>query len=327
MKLPITLMILVCAPVLLGEEAVRVERLESNPIIRPEMLPPGEGDNINGPSLIRVPAWVEKPLGRYYLYFAHHGGKYIRLAFADRIEGPWKVHPGGVLHLRDVPAGRGHVASPDVHIDAEAREFRMYFHAPSAKEKGQKTFVAVSSDGLAFKARDEVLGIFYFRAFQWRGQWYALAKGGALYRSQDGLRRFEEGPNPFPEAAGHDPAKDPDHNRAGSIRHVAVDLRGDAMWVYYTRIGDAPEQIVRRRVTLHDDWRQWKAGAAEDVLRPEKDYEGVKLPISPSKSGAARGPEHAVRDPAIFRDEGRTWLIYSGAGETSLSAARVIEER
>ena len=30
--------------------------------------------NINGPSLIKVPHWMENPLGKYYLYFAHHKG-------------------------------------------------------------------------------------------------------------------------------------------------------------------------------------------------------------------------------------------------------------
>ena len=48
--------------------------------------------NINGPSLVRVPEWVENPLGRYYLYFAHHRGAYIRLAYADAIEGPYTVY-------------------------------------------------------------------------------------------------------------------------------------------------------------------------------------------------------------------------------------------
>jgi hypothetical protein len=42
------------------------------------------GDNINGPAAIRVPEWIENPLGNYYLYFAHHQGTYIRLAYADR---------------------------------------------------------------------------------------------------------------------------------------------------------------------------------------------------------------------------------------------------
>ena len=42
-----------------------------------------DGGNITGPTLIRAPSWVAKPLGKYYLYFAHHSGKYIRLAYAD----------------------------------------------------------------------------------------------------------------------------------------------------------------------------------------------------------------------------------------------------
>ena len=67
-------------------DQLTVVRLQTNPIIRPEMLPNHDGDNINGPSLIRVPSWLPNPLGAYYLYFAHHGGKYIRLAYADRLE-------------------------------------------------------------------------------------------------------------------------------------------------------------------------------------------------------------------------------------------------
>jgi len=67
-----------------------VERFAENPIIRPGMpgLEGELGNNINGPSLIRAPVWVENPLGKYYLYFAHHGGKFIRLAYADRLNGP-----------------------------------------------------------------------------------------------------------------------------------------------------------------------------------------------------------------------------------------------
>ena len=40
-----------------------------------------EGDNINGPSLIRIPDWIPAseradPSAVYYLYFAHHTGDY-----------------------------------------------------------------------------------------------------------------------------------------------------------------------------------------------------------------------------------------------------------
>ena len=71
-----------------------VERFAENPIIRPAMLPGKDGQNINGPSLVRVPDWVEKPLGKYYLYFAHHDGRYIRLAYADDLHGAYSM-----LHL------------------------------------------------------------------------------------------------------------------------------------------------------------------------------------------------------------------------------------
>jgi hypothetical protein len=84
-----------------GESSgIRVERLGGNPIIVPAMLPGTDGNNINGPSLIRVPAWIKNPLGRYYLYFAHHEGKYIRLAYADELAGAWTVTKQARSRLR-----------------------------------------------------------------------------------------------------------------------------------------------------------------------------------------------------------------------------------
>ena len=62
-------------------------------IVQPNMLPNKDGDNINGPSLIKVPNWVKNPLGKYYLYFSHHDGKYIRMAYSNKIEGPYISNP------------------------------------------------------------------------------------------------------------------------------------------------------------------------------------------------------------------------------------------
>jgi len=72
----------------------RVRRFDHNPIIRPHM-DDRMGANVQGPSLIRVPDWLPDPLGRYYLYFADHKGSYIRLAYADALEGPWRTHRPG----------------------------------------------------------------------------------------------------------------------------------------------------------------------------------------------------------------------------------------
>jgi hypothetical protein len=82
-----------------GEKpAVQVKRLLDRPIISPD-LHPSIGVNIQGPSLIRVPDWIERRLGDYYLYFADHKGHYIRLAYADHLRGPWKIHPPAACNL------------------------------------------------------------------------------------------------------------------------------------------------------------------------------------------------------------------------------------
>ena len=137
----------------------RVERL--GPILTPESHP-AAGDNVQGPSVVRIPDWVQNPLGRYYLYFAGHKGDRIRLAYADDLKGPWTLHHPGALAIEDsgfavtppeVPwfamqAARvlawwrevrllhdlekeltaPHIASPDIHVDSSARRFVLYFH-------------------------------------------------------------------------------------------------------------------------------------------------------------------------------------------------------
>ena len=65
----------------------RAVRFSENPLLHSGM-DPRIGTNLNGPSLIRVPEWVAAPLGRYYLYFAHHQGTFIRMAYADEVCDP-----------------------------------------------------------------------------------------------------------------------------------------------------------------------------------------------------------------------------------------------
>lgn len=292
--------------------ALRAHRLSGNPIIH-GALPGLEGEtgaNINGPSLLRVPRWIERPLGRYYLYFGHHHGTHIRLAWADRLEGPWSVVPGGVLPLA-ATAARHHLASPDVHIDAAQRRIRLYFHGVSPLDPGtQVTFVATSQDGLRFEARPEPLGPFYFRVFTYRGEHYALAKlgneSGVLLRSADGLTPFESGPSVFP-----------------AMRHAAVEVLGERLEVIFSRIGDAPEQLLLATLDLRGDWRDWRPSEAVSLLAPELDWEGADQPVRPSRPGRAFGRERALRDPALFADGSRRWLVYAVAGEQGLALAEL----
>lgn len=283
---------------------MHVRRFTTNPIIRPEM-DESIGDNINGPSLVRVPDWVEKPLGRYYLYFAHHRGQYIRMAYADSLEGPWKIHKPGVLHLKDSFCEH-HVASPDVHIDHERREFRMYYHGPT--EGGQRTRVALSRDGLNFKARPEILGDSYFRVWQYGGFHYAISMPGVLYRSRDGLSGFERGPQVFTHYL---------------MRHSAVKLDGSRLQIFFSNISDEPEHIVLSQMDLTGDWKSWKPEPWRSVVKPEKDYEGAALPLEKSVMGWAPKPVRQLRDPAIYRGNGKTFLLYSVAGEHGIAIAEM----
>jgi hypothetical protein len=285
-----------------------IERLAHRPIIRPHM-DDRMGDNINGPSLVRVPDWVEQPLGQYYLYFAHHDGGYIRLAYSDEILGPWTTYRDGVLPLPEARFA-GHVASPDVHVDHAQRQIRMYYHGsetPSGGGGEQATRVALSKDGLHFIAHPALLGRPYFRVFQWDSYHYALAMPGVFYRSRDGLTNFEEGPTLFTR----------------NMRHTALKVDGQTLSVFSTNAGDCPERILLSTIDLTPDWMTWVASEPIVLLEPELAYEGGELPREPSKRGLVMEPVCQLRDPAIFHEDGYTYLLYAVAGEHGIALAEL----
>ena len=285
------------------------------------------GGNLNGPSLIRAPAWIDRPLGRYYLYFADHKGAYIRLAYADALEGPWRIHGPGALDVAESlfcverPPAPGptpdwakdgldwlypHVASPDVHVEPDGARIRMYFHG-LLPVGTQMTRIALSPDGLVFDVLPPLLGPAYVRVFRHDGWHYALAHPNLLLRSRDALAPFEPGPAPL------DPA----------TRHTAVLLRGDVLHVFWTRIGDAPERILHTTLALAGDWRDWRPSEPTEVLRPELPWEGAELRPAASAPGVVDGPVNALRDPGIFENGGRVYLLYAGAGESAIGLAEL----
>lgn len=285
------------------------ERLPQNPIIQVGQHP-AIGDNVNGPSLIKIPEWVPHPLGRYYLYFSHHTGTSIRLAVADEILGPWRIHPAGALSLEQ-SGFDGHIASPDVVVLNEFSEIRLYFHGCfNPGRKRQFTRVAVSRNGLDFQVRPELLGPPYWRVFRFEDVWHALAMPGRLFRSKSGLSNFEAGPDVLD----------------ANTRHSAVIVNGFELLVFYSKCGDCPERIQMRSVALDGDWRSWKAGAESEVLRPKHEWEGSGRPLQPSRIGAAKGLEHQLRDPCLYREGNEVFLLYACAGESGIGIARGQQE-
>lgn len=319
-----------------------VRRLVDHPIISPGM-DARMGANIEGPSLIAAPKWLPNRLGAYYLYFADHKGDYIRLAYADRLEGPWKIHAPGSLQfsqsklppkligtpeaearLKEIAARRNsqdyegipspledaslpHVASPDVHVDEQGKRIVMYYHG-LAEFGVQRTRVAVSKDGVNFEALDgPTLGPAYMRLFAYGGWTYAMAMPGQFLRSKDGLGPFDKGPALFEV----------------NQRHSAVLVRGDTLHIFWTRVGDAPERIYASTLDLRGDWMGWKVSTPIEVLRAQRSWEGADLPATASLRSAINREVNQIRDPAIFEEKGRTYLLYAVKGEHGIGIAEL----
>ena len=308
-----------------SEFQFRVERFKANPIIHREMagMIGDVGENINGPSLIRVPDWIEEPLGKYYLYFAHHHGSFIRLAYADRLEGPWKIYKPGVLPLEETPSydgsNRDHVASPDVHVDHEQQRIRLYYHGDPRPGRDdlpyQMSYVATSDDGLDFESYPDEVGLFYFRVFEHNNWYYAFAKyindGGIIYRSRDGLTNFEEGPRILPR-----------------VRHKALWEHDGHLYIFFSRGYDEPEHILVSRIeNLEEDWHDWEFTKPQTVIKPVKDFEGGNEPVEQSRFGATYDFVHQLRDPAIYVEQDRVYLLYSTAGEWAIAIAEIFLEK
>jgi hypothetical protein len=328
-------------------DGVAAERFAENPLVsvRSDL---SLGDNVNGPSIIKVPDWVKNPLGRYYMYFAHHRGAYIRLAYADSLHGPWKVYVPGVLNVSATALYRPqpdppyeiygvytHVASPEVLVDDAHQRIVMWVHGQFSDGKqwpddpieahawlrqngyNQVTQVTVSTDGLHFDAQPAISPEPYLRVFEHGGRYYGIVRLGRLVRSADPLQPFENGPNPFRDT--------PYSNK---IRHVALLADGDTLHVFFSVIGAAPESILHTTLSLAGDWQDWKAGAVDEVLKPEARYECPDWPVRASEVGEIYGAARQLRDPALYVErtidgQRKATLFYTVCGEQGIAAAEL----
>ncbi|MDH3634636.1 MAG: hypothetical protein OES20_08010 [Gammaproteobacteria bacterium] len=299
--------------------------LHDGPIISVDDHPELEG-NVNGPSLIAAPEWLPDPPAKYLLYFAHHEGRSIRLAASDDLVGPWQMITPAPLEIErslfasQTPAdaqlhqeardymARGtdgnypHIASPDVWVDHQTEQIRLYYHG-RLEDGRQRSRVALSRDGLNFAARMEIIGSPYFRIFFHADWFYAIAMPGQLYRSRDGLGEFETGPRLTQE----------------SIRHHALLQHGNDWYVLWSRVGDSPERILLSRLDMEADWQQWKLSETCEIHRAQKSWEGADMIPRASEYGAVKQRVNQLRDPAIFEEDGKIYLLYAIAGEQGIA--------
>ena len=315
---------------------IKITRFVDEPII-PPFLEQEIGSNINGPSLIKVPDWIEGTLGKYYLYFADHKGDRIKLAYSDRLEGQWKILTGGTLKLensyflnekppipdefnindlreRDAHADHiehipkkiddltiPHIASPDVHVDGTNQRIILYFHG--LDEFGlQKTRVATSRDGINFVAIKKIVGWPYFRKFTYKSSDYAISMPGVIYKNTGDIEDFTIVNQVMEE----------------DTRHSAVMVYQNQLLVFHTRKGDKPERILLSIIDLSLPSNNWNASKPIEVLKPEKVWEGALLPNYKSVESAINIPVNQLRDPAIYSEDDKNYLLYSLRGENGI---------
>ena len=213
-----------------------------------------------------------------------------------------------------------HIASPELVVDEQAKRITLYYHGTvrqsepppnPGKWNGQLTFAATSVDGLAFTPRPEVISSYYLKVFPYGGQTYGICKegtqGNRLTRGNDPLAGFEQGIKIIPNG-----------------RHVALLPKGDTLWVFFSRAGDCPEQILMTKFNLKDDWTTWEKNAppAVAVIKPEQPWEGTGYALAPSAWGSAVKVQE-LRDPGVFEEDGKLYLLYSVAGEMGIAIAEL----
>ena len=330
-----------------------VARLPHNPLITLTSSA-SIGDDINGPSIIRVPDWVEHPLGRYYLYFAHHMGDHIRMAYADSIGGPWKIYEPGVLDVRDTaffrpgptaPADAAtfhqvdrknaprvfatHIASPEVRVDPDGKRLLMWFHGwwtdgqpwPATSPEAN-AWVQEHGYGQFTQLAESSDGIHFhvLPAITKESFLRVISHDGQLY-GMARLGKLMRSTDGTSFQVGPDAFRDGPY--AARVRHVALLLRGATLHVFFTAIEDAPERIMHSMIELAGDWTTWRASPPVEVLKPQTDYECAQLPVASSERGEAVGRARQLRDPAIVEDDGRLFLLYSVCGEQGIAAAEL----
>ena len=182
----------------------------------------------------------------------------------------------------------------------------MYYHGLEGPGF-QHSRVATSNDGVNFTAGSENIGRTYIRAFKHEQRTYALAMPGQFYRSENGFTNFEEGPRLF----------------VPNMRHSAVMVRDNYLYVFWTRVGDAPESIMLSTIDLRPDWNKWQVSEERVVLRPERNWEGADAPVEPSVRSTAYGHVNQLRDPALYIEDDVVYMLYAVAGESGIALARV----
>jgi len=299
---------------------IKIKRLGL--VFDPNILPIAQRKSICNPCLIKTPKWIKKKLGKYYLYFADHRGKFIKLLYSDHLDRGWKYLDKKILHLKSKPKldAYNHIASPEIYVNKKEKQIYIFTHSHSRSKIGQWTYLSNSKDGINFSKKfNKPLAPFYLRFFYHKKYYYGIVKGADLWRSRNINIKFQQCQNLLTRKK----SKTNLHNKNGSIRHLGILKKKNYLHCVFSKIGDKPERIYYTKIHLSKNYLNWKFQKIKEILRPTFPYEGSKLKLKKSKAGDAPRGENALRDPYLFVDGKKTYLIYCVKGEKNFALCEI----
>lgn len=280
-----------------------------------------DGSNINGPSLLKVPDFIKNPLGKYYLYFGHHNGAYIRMAYSNDIIANYKIYEGGVLNLSQLNINdknfnnTNHIASPDVIVDNENKKLIMYFHCPyNNKLTSQSTFYATSIDGLTFTVHNEHIIYPYFRYFIYNNEEYGLAMNKIENSSYTSVMKRNFMTNKFEEI----------NQILPNSRHTCVTTINEKIYVCYSIVGDCPEHIYMCELEINN-LNLIRTKNTFSLIAPELQYEHSNKKPTKSEYGISHNAVCQLRDPYVYIENNNIYILYTVSGEKGIAIAVIYD--
>lgn len=296
--------------------------IENKTLIISKMnLPKVMSDNINGPSCLRTPNFIKNPVGKYLLYFAHHTGEFIRIAYSEDIFTGWKILDHKINNVSEEKEFHDHVASPDIYVDNIEKSVYMFFHSRIKGSRKQKTFLSKSNDGINFALVKGDLNLpFYFRHVTIETKTFAVTKGGNLYINMvNPIANTWRALNNINTGKSNEEVM---HNSSGSIRHASLIYYMKIFIAFYSRIGDSPERIYAAKI-VENGKGLWLMSNEFEITRPELNFEGANLDIEASVAGPSLHEENALRDPYVMQDGEDYFLFYACAGESGIAVGKL----
>ena len=168
-----------CIALILSTNAIQSVWAEPGPlpeftfkgiVLHPDDLQYAPTEQLIHPTIIRTEGRIEKPLGKYYMYYAPHKHIAISMAYSDSMDGPW-------TEFTSNPVIEG-PSAPDIRWIEDAGKFYMWGH-----RKNGRTELWTTTDGIHFDY-NSVSGFEQYRDAQCcysRTYEYPLSRYGSKY--------------------------------------------------------------------------------------------------------------------------------------------------